>query len=418
MMGTTTAFIPRLLTPVIRETMESARITAIVGPRQSGKTTLVRHIVADRRMTYVTLDDDTARSSAREDPYGFVLALRRPAAIDEVQRAPELMLALKRFVDDDTRPGSFLITGSADLQTLPRIADALPGRVDYLTLDPLAEAEVLGASGSVVDRLFDPSWLPANASSAGRGAYVDAVIGGGFPEARLRSARSRRRFFEGYIASLIERDIAAAAELRTSDRVGDTLRLVAARSGASAEPYALGRELGLDGKTAGAHLRALERLFAVRLLPAWSTNLGARITRAPRAYMADTGLHAHTIGADRDVFLHDGTGAVAGQLIETLVLNEVVRQAAWAETPIHASFYRDARQREIDLVLESGRRVVGIEIKAAATASARDARHLGFLRDRLGDRFVRGVVMYSGSAVVPLGERIHALPIEALWRVD
>jgi len=418
MTETTTAFIPRLLAPVIRETMESARITAIVGPRQSGKTTLVRRIVADSQMTYVTLDDDTARSSAQEDPYGFVLGLRRPAAIDEVQRAPELMLALKRFVDDDTRPGSFLITGSANLQTLPRIADALPGRVDYLRLDPLAEAEILGVPGSVVDRLFDPSWLPANATSAGRDVYVDAVVGGGFPEARLRPTRSRRRFFEGYITSLIERDIAAAAQLRTTDRVGSTLRLVAARSGASAEPYALGHELGLDGKTASAHLQALERLFAIRLLPAWSTNLGARITKAPRAYMADTGLHAHTIGAGRDAFLHDRTGAVTGQLVETLVLNEVLRQASWAETPVHASFYRDARQREIDLVLESGQRVVGIEIKASATASARDARHLGFLRDRLGDRFVRGVVMYSGSAVVPLGERLQALPIGALWGSD
>jgi predicted AAA+ superfamily ATPase len=411
-------FIPRLLAPLIRETMEYARITAIVGPRQSGKTTLMRRIVAERQMTYTTLDDDTARRSAQEDPYGFVLALGRPAAIDEVQRVPELMLALKRFVDDDTRSGSFLVTGSANLQTLPRIADALPGRVDYLRLDPLAEAEITGVSGSVVDRLFDPAWWPATAPAAGRETYVDAVIGGGFPEARLRPTRPRQRFFEGYITSLIERDIAAAAHLRTNDRVGNTFRLVAARSGSSAEPYALGRELGLDGKTASAHLHALERLFAIRLLPAWSTNLGARITRAPRAYMADSGLHAHAIGADRDAFLHDLTGAVTGRLVETLVLNEVLRQASWAETPIRASFYRDARQREVDLVLESGRRVVGIEIKASTTANARDARHLGFLRDRLGERFVRGVVIYSGGSAVPIGERLLALPIGTLWGTD
>ncbi len=418
MIEATTGFIARLLTPVVQEAMESARITAIVGPRQSGKTTLVRRIVAGRQMTYTTLDDDTARRSAQEDPYGFVQALGRPAAIDEVQRVPELMLALKRFVDDDARPGSFLITGSADIQTLPRIADALPGRVDYLRLDPLAETEIVGASGSVVDRLFDPGWRPANVPLAGRQAYVDAVIGGGFPEARLRSTRSRRRFFEGYITSLIERDIGAAANLRTVDRVGDTFRLIAARSGSSAEPYALGRELGLDGKTAGAHLHALERLFAIRLLPAWSTNLGARITRAPRAYMADSALHAHAIGADRDAFLHDLTGAFSGPLIETLVLNEVLRQASWAETPVRASFYRDARQREIDLVLESGRRVVGIEIKSSATATARDARHLGFLRDQLGERFVRGVVVYGGGSVVPLGERLQALPIGTLWSAE
>ena len=410
--------VPRLLAPVVRETMESARVTAIVGPRQAGKTTLVRRVVDERHMTYVTLDDETSREAARTDPYGFVLALGRPAAIDEVQRAPDLMLALKRVVDDDPQPGSFLVTGSANLRTLPSIVDALPGRVDYLRLDPLAEAEIRGQSRSIVDRLFDPSWSPTSAPAAGRETYVDAVVGGGFPEARLRSPRARQRFLAGYVTSLVDRDVEAAANLRTAHRIGDTLRLIAARSGSPAEPYTLGRELGIDGKTAQAHLHVLERLFAIRLLPAWSTNLGARITRASRAYMADAGLHAHSLGADSETFLRDLTGAISGPLIETFVLNEVLRQASWAATLAHASYYRDSRQREVDLLLESGRRVVGIEIKAATNASARDARHLSFLRDRLGDRFVRGVVLYSGTAAIPLGERIHACPIGTLWAAD
>jgi uncharacterized protein len=203
--------------------------------------------------------------------------------------------------------------------------------------------------------------------------------------------------------------------LRTGDRIGDTLRLVAARSGGSAEPYALGRDLGLDGKTAGAHLRALERLFAIRLLPAWSTNLGARITKAPRAYLADAGFHAHLLGATKEVFLNDLAGDLAGRLVETLVVNEVLRQAAWADTPIHASFYRDDRQQEVDLVLEAGTRVVGIEIKAAATVGESDARHLRFLRDKLGERFIRGVVIYTGDASVGLGDRLQAMPVGSLW---
>lgn len=415
---TNAGLVPRLLAPVVRETMESARVTAIVGPRQAGKTTLVRRIVEERQMTYVTLDDDTARQAARADPYGFVLALGRPAAIDELQRAPELMLALKRVVDDDPQPGSFLVTGSANLQTLPNIVDALPGRVDYLRLDPLAEAELSGQSRSIIDRLLDPSWSPTSTKAAGRQSYVEAVVGGGFPEARLRSPRARQRFFDGYVISLIERDVATAANLRTTDRLGDTLRLAAARSGGPAEPYTLGHALGLDGKTARAHLHALERLFAIRLLPAWSTNLGARITRAPRAYMADAGLHAHSLGADSDAFLNDLTGALAGRLLETLVVNEVLRQASWASIPTRASFYRDGRQREIDLILETGQHVIGIAIKASTTANVRDARHLAFLRDRLGDRFVSGAVIYSGNASVPLGDRIHALPIGALWAVE
>lgn len=411
-------FVPRLLTAVVSETMESARVTAIVGPRQAGKTTLVRRIVEERHMTYVTLDDDAALQAARADAYGFTLALGTNVAIDEVQRAPELMLALKRVVDDDPRPGSFLITGSANLQTLPRIVDALPGRVDYLRLDPFAETELSGKTASISDRLFDPSWSPTCMAAAGRAPYLDAVLGGGFPEARLRAPRARQRFFDGYIASLVERDLPTAANLRTADRVGDTLRLVAARSGGPAEPFVLGRDLGLDGKTVGSHLGALQRLFAIRLLPAWSTNLGARVTRTPRVYMSDAGLHAHTLGVDGDAFLNDLTGAFAGRLLETLVVNEVLRQANWAVTSVRASFYRDQQQREIDLILEAGQRVVAIEIKASTTASTRDARHLAFLRDRLGDRFVRGVIVYCGNVSVPLGDRLHAVPIGALWACE
>jgi len=409
-------YVPRLLASVVEEAMETARVTAILGPRQAGKTTLVRRIAEERGLTYVTLDDDTVRSAALSDPYGFVLTLGRPAAIDEVQRVPDLMLALKRVVDDDPTPGRFLVTGSANLQTLPTIADALPGRVDYLRLDPFAEAEIGRQTTSVVDRLFDPNPLARATDVAGREPYAEATIGGGFPEARMRAGRARERFFAGYLAALVDRQLDDVASLRTADRVLDLLRLVASRSGALAEPYALGRVLGLDGKTVRAQLNALERLFAVRLVPAWSTNLGARVTRTARVYVADSGMLASLLGADEHVFLRDQTGQFAGPLLETFVVNELLRQAGWASTAVRASYYRDDRQREIDLVLEAGRRVVVVEIKAAATADRRDARHLAFLRDRLGDRFVRGVVLYTGTATVSLGDRIVALPISALWR--
>ncbi|MFN8223379.1 MAG: ATP-binding protein [Gaiellales bacterium] len=407
--------VERLLEPVVLEAMDSARVTAIVGPRQAGKTTLVRSVAAKRGLGYVTLDDDTVRRAAADDPPGFVSLLAPPIAIDEVQRVPELMLALKRVVDDRPDPGSFLITGSSNLQTSSRIADALPGRVDYLELGPFSERELERGSGSVVDRLFAEEWAPVSVAELGRTAIADRVVIGGFPEARLRPERARARFFDGYVRSMVEREAADASSLRTLDRLGDTFRLVVSRSGASAEPYVLGSELGLDGRTAASHVQVLEQLFAIRSLPAWSTNLGARVTRAHRLYVADSGLHAAMLGVDRDAFVRDLDGRLAGPLTETFVVNEILRQAAWAETPTRASYYRDNRQREIDMILEAGRRVVAIEIKSAASASAMDARHLAFLRDRIGDRFVRGFVLYTGEATVALGDRLVAAPIGSLW---
>lgn len=399
----------------MEEALESARVTALLGARQAGKTTLVRQLATRRGMAYVTLDDDAAREAALADPGGFARALGAPAAIDEIQRAPALLLAIKRVVDTEPRPGRFLVTGSANLQTLPAVADALPGRVDYLRLDPLSEREIALGSGSIVDRLFAPEMLGGGTFPGGREALVNALVGGGFPEARVRTPRARSRFFDGYVTSLVERDVEDVASLRSSGRLGDVLRLAAARSGGLGEPYALGRELGIDGKTARAHLDALERLFVVARLPAWSTNLGARVTRSPLLHVADTGLLAHLLGADAEAVLSDLTGELAGRLVEALAVSEILRQSRWATTAVRASYYRDQQQREIDLLLEAGMRVVAVEIKASQGVTRKDARHLAHVRDRLGGRFVAGYVFYTGEVVVPLGDRLSARPVTSLW---
>lgn len=408
-------YIPRGIEPFAVEAAESARITAIVGPRQAGKSTLLRRLVAELGLTAVTFDDDAVRSAAERDPYGFLQTLGPGVAIDELQRVPAMMLALKRVVDEDPRPGSYVVTGSADLRTLPGIADALPGRVDYLRLDPLAEAEFARSAGCVVDRLFAGP-LVASGFAVGRPAYAEALLGGGFPEARRRSARARIRYFDGYVTSLLERDVRDVEGALSAARISDLLHLVAARSGEIFEPYAFGRELEMDGKTARAYAAALERLFILRSLPAWSTNLGARVTGRPKTHLADTGLLAFLLGADADAFLRDRSGQLAGRLLESFVVNEVLRQATWAARPVRASHYRDSRGREVDLVLERGTSVVGIEVKAATTVDRGDARHLAYLRDRLGDRFVHGFVVYTGSVALPLGDRLQAIPAAALWR--
>lgn len=406
--------IDRGLTDTVADAMTQSRVVALLGARQAGKSTLVRMLAAERLPAdYLTLDDEPVRSLASGDPHGFVAGLGRRTVIDEVQRVPELLLAIKSRVDRDDAPGQFLLTGSANLRRIPTVADALPGRVDYLTLWPFTQGEVNGRPESFIARLFDGK-IPAIADGpVGRGAYSEILLEGGFPEARARALAARRRFFDSYVTSIVERDVADTSHVQDPSSVGALLRLVAARSGSLARYDALAREAGIDGKTAKGHLAVLERLFLVRIRQPWHVNLGQRQIKAPKLYLADPGLLAALIGADeRRVRDDDG---FAGALFETFVATELERQASWSREPLSFWHYRDG-EREVDVVVErpSGE-IVGIEVKASATVRARDFRGLVHLRDRLGRRLAAGAVLYAGGQALPFGERLWALPLNTLW---
>jgi predicted AAA+ superfamily ATPase len=362
---------------------------------------------------YVTLDDEAPRALAAGDPAGFVAGLGRRTVIDEVQRVPELLLAIKARVDRDDAPGQFLLTGSADLRRLPTVADALPGRADYLTLWPFTQGELRGRRDDLLARLLGGD-VPSIANApVGRGAYADMLVTGGFPEARRRTGAARARFFDSYVTSIVERDVPDTARVHDPAAVGLLLRLVAARSGSLARYDALGRDAGIDGKTAKTHLDVLERLFLVRIRQPWHVNLGQRQVKAPKLYVSDAGLLAALIGADAHrVGADDG---VAGALFETFVATELERQASWLPEPVSFWHYR-ADRREVDVVVErpSGE-VVGIEVRASATVRPEDFRGLAHMRERIGARLVAGVILHPGERTLPFGDRLWALPLAALW---
>jgi hypothetical protein len=410
--------IPRGIEGELRDILSVSRAGAIIGPRQAGKSTLAKQLQAAGVVpNYYSLDEEELRTAAREDPDGFALSLERPAVIDEIQRAPELMLAIKQILDRDRTPGQFLITGSADLLRARIIADALPGRVEYVQLWPLSQAEIAGRRGSIVDELLNGNPPQVSGAPKGRAASAELVLGGGFPDARSRTPRQRARYLRSYVRTVIGRDLPEIGEVRIDpSKLEQLLDLLAARTSGVVNYSALGRELALDEKTVKAHVELLTQLFLLYRLRPFSTNLGARQIKSSKLLLSDTGVAAALVGVEEARYSAPDQGAIAGMLFETFVAMELVKQATWSETHVQLFFYRDTDRREVDLVIESATGdVVGIEVKSAASVGSADLRSLRYLRDKLGSRFKAGVVIHAGAHTLPFGERIWAMPVSGLW---
>jgi predicted AAA+ superfamily ATPase len=414
------AILRRNLEGELRDILRVSRAGAILGPRQSGKSTLAKQLQASGLIPhYFSLDDESLRSAARTDPDGFVADLPRPAVIDEVQRAPDLLLAIKQVLDaEPTVTGQFLLTGSANLLTTHRVADALPGRVEYVNLWPLSQGELHGRRETLIDRLLAGEVPQIHDAPRGRRAHADAIVAGGFPEARAReTARQRRRYFESYIQGIVARDLPDISEIRVEPaRIEQLLRVLAARTSGLVNYSRIGAEVGLTEKTAKAHIELLEQLFLVFTLRPWSVNLGSRQVKTPKILLTDSGMAAALVGADAGRYAAPDQGQLAGMLLETFVTMEIVKQTGWCDASVRLFFYRDHDQREVDVVIESATGdVAGVEVKATASTTPSDGKGLRFLRDKLGDRFTAGVVLYAGAHTVAMGDRLWAVPLAGLW---
>lgn len=396
----------------VREALEDTPVVAINGPRQSGKTTLVREIAGDGA-AYLTLDDITLLAAARSDPVGFLRGIDR-AVIDEIQRAPDLMLAIKQMVDEDRRPGRFLITGSANLLTLSTIRESLAGRIEVLPLLPLSQSEIRGRRQNFIDVAFRGK--PPSVPRAIVGdELVDTVLAGGYPEVLARSnARRRRDWYRSYIAAIVERDVADVAEIGRSGDLPKLLELAAQFAGQLVNLSEIGGSIGLDHKTVNRYLGILEQLFLLRRLRPWFRNELKRLVKTPKLHFIDSGL----LGAQRGVTVARVANdrSCFGAILESFVFSELLKQAAWAKDHVAFYHYRDKDQLEVDLVLENDAGdVVGIEVKAAATATVADFRGLQRLAEATGDRFRLGVVLYDHDITVPFGDRLYAAPVAGLW---
>lgn len=411
----------RLLTQPLTDALSDSPVVLINGARQTGKTTLVQSLAAQRPATYLTLDDIGVLSAARSDPQGFLAGLSGPVVLDEVQHAPGLFPALKAAVDKQRTPGRFLLTGSANVLLLPKLSESLAGRMEVLTLWPLAQAELVpaeraGAAGNLVDALFSDALFAGQDLPATEPAdLVRRLLGGGYPEPLARSSPERRRaWFNSYLTTILQRDVRDIANIEGLTDLPRLLALLASRTSSLLNQADVSRASGLPYTTLLRYLALLEATFLVQMLPPWSSNLGQRLVKAPKVTLCDTGLAASLLGLDGERLA--GDGAMRGQLLETFVTMEMRKQAGWSRTQPGLFHWRTAAQQEVDLLLEDASgRLVGIEVKASGTTTASDFKGLKALAEATGSRFLRGVVLYSGNQTVPFGERLHALPLSALW---
>lgn len=408
--------IRRGIRPRIEEALADTRILVIQGARQVGKSTLAGQVHGPNPGVAVTLDDRESYDFARADPAAFVTqAGDRMLIIDELQRVPELVLALKATVDRDRRPGRFLVTGSANILDLSTTQESLAGRAERVELYPFSHRELAAVSGSFIDTVLSGDLLLDHRGELDRAGYLGIARAGGYPEALARATERRRDdWYASYLTQVVQRDAVDISGLQRLADLPRLLRLIAARMGSTMVWAGLAADAGIPRRTLDPYVALLGTLYLTHTLPAWAVNLTAREVKQPKVFPVDSGLAASLLGVS-DAIAAPGA-ALAGPMLECFVVGELRRQLGWADTRATLHHYRDSRGVEVDVVVEAADgRVVGVEIKAAATVTTKDVRGLATLRERLGERFVAGYVLHTGSRATAVGDRISAVPIDALW---
>lgn len=394
--------------------LKDTPVVMVAGPRQCGKTTLVKQIMPQDSV-YVTLDDVNQLAFAKSDPLGFVRNFDdRCVIIDEVQRVPELFLPIKQSIDESRLPGRFLLTGSANAMALPKVADSLAGRLEVVSLLPLAECEIQGKSSHFLEKIL-AGQVPETKQIRIREQLIDKVLAGGFPEALLRKEASRRvSWFNQYILSIVQKDMKDLGQIDNLDVMPRLIQMICNQVGSLVNYTEVGNALGLSRQTVSRYLQLLEQLFIFQELPPWSRNDNKRLIRTPKVHLVDSGLlcalrriNAEKIHRDPKLF---------GNLLESYVLCELHRLASWYDEPLYFSHYRDKDQVEVDIVIETmSGDVIGVEVKSSATLKNNSFQGLQRLKKAAGKKFLMGVLLYDGEYSNVIEENLIAAPLGVLW---
>lgn len=413
------SLVTRNSTDLLRETLADTPITVIQGARQVGKSTLAKQLHQEYGGEFESLDDAGSLDAARADPDGFVeRPPNRLLVIDELQRAPELVRALKAAVDRDRRPGRFLVTGSADLLDVPGVSDSLAGRAETVPLYGFSQGELTGVIEDFVGNLLQGQveWLQGYESSRTRQEYLQLICAGGYPDVLVRDERGRARWFSNYLQRIVRRDATEVSRLQFMERLPVMLRLIAANNAGELVQAHLARDARVPESSLGAYIGLLESLYLVQPIPAWHANLTKRVVARPKVSVIDSGLAAYLAGQTPGT-LSVPVGLVhVGGLLEGFVSSELTKQRSWSAVRYGLYHFRDRDGAEVDLIAETARgEVVGVEVKAAKTVTEADFKGLRLVRNKSGAEFKAGVVLHLGDKVRSFGDRLWSAPVDALW---
>ena len=400
----------------IVDALNFSPVVFLAGARQTGKSTLAQAIAREKNLQYVTLDDLTILQAARSDPQGFISSYARPIIIDEVQRVPQLLLEIKRQVDADRKPGQFFLTGSANALMLPKVADALVGRIIIFTLFPFSYDEINGFQNRILDQLSAGIRL-GNYPEFSRKNLIDSILTGGYPEIlKIKTLRQKRLWFQSYISTILQRDIRDLSKIEGVYELPRLLSFLSYQAGSLMNLSNLSRELGIPLMTLKRYISLLETILLIHRLPAWFSNIGKRLIKTPKVFFNDSGLLGYLLGIDES-FANDGK--LFGQLFENYVFQELIKQISWSNQLFELFYFRTASGKETDFVLETQKReLIGIEVKFKETIQSKDFDGLRELKKLTKNRFKAGYVLFLGNNAVPFGDNLFTLPISAFLGIE
>jgi uncharacterized protein len=385
----------------------------IIGARQVGKTTLARSVEKDN---YLTFDNTNTLSLAKNSPQDFIANLTKPVVIDEIQLCPEILPVIKMIIDNQRTAGQFILTGSVNIMTLPKVSESLAGRIEIITLRTLSQNEIEENETNLVDKLFaDDIDFPTTFPHIEREDLFTRMLTGGYPEVISRKTESRRSdWFQSYITTILQRDVRDLANIEGLVEMPRLLSLLASRAAGLLNIAEVSRSMGFQQVKLNRYMQLLEKVFLIETVPSWSGSLKSRLVKAPKIFITDTGLLSYLQGLNLKKLNNEPT--LAGNLTENFVVMELKKQIGWSETRPEMFHFRTSNDKEVDIILENrAGELVCIEVKSSSSVNKNDFKGLQLLADSLPNKFKRGIILYSGNEFLSFGEKLFVVPINALW---